>query len=151
MTSFLAGLFSQQNFIPHGFCLAWDPGLLGLHVISDAVIAIAYYTIPFALLYFISRRRDLAFRGLFALSGAFILACGTTHIMSAVTLWYPAYWLDGIIKLFTAAVSIFTAAAIWWAMPKALALPSMARGREPPSAVRDRRTGACSSGAAQRE
>jgi PAS domain S-box-containing protein len=127
MTSFLAGLFSQQNFIPHGFCLAWEPGLLGLHVISDAVIAIAYYTIPFALLYFISRRRDLAFRGLFALSGAFILACGTTHIMGVVTLWYPAYWLDGIIKLFTAAVSIFTAAAIWWAMPKALALPSMAQ------------------------
>jgi PAS domain S-box-containing protein len=127
MTSFLAGLFSQQNFIPHGFCLAWEPGLLGLHVISDAVIAISYYTIPFALLYFISRRRDLAFRGLFALSGAFILACGTTHIMGVVTLWYPAYWLDGIIKLFTAAVSIFTAAAIWWAMPKALALPSMAQ------------------------
>jgi PAS domain S-box-containing protein len=127
MTSFLAGLFSQQNFIPHGFCLAWDPGLLGLHVISDAVIAIAYYTIPFALLYFISRRRDLAFRGLFALSGAFILACGTTHIMGVVTLWYSAYWLDGIIKFFTATVSIFTAAAIWWAMPKALALPSMAQ------------------------
>jgi PAS domain S-box-containing protein len=127
MTSFLAGLFSQQNFIPHGFCLAWEPGLLGLHVISDAVIAIAYYTIPFALLYFISRRRDLAFRGLFALSGAFILACGTTHVMGVVTLWYPAYWLDGIIKFFTAAVSIFTAAAIWWAMPKALALPSMAQ------------------------
>jgi PAS domain S-box-containing protein len=91
------------------------------------VIAIAYYSIPFALLYFISRRRDLAFRGLFALSGAFILACGTTHIMDVVTLWYPAYWLDGIIKFFTATVSIFTAAAIWWAMPKALALPSMAQ------------------------
>jgi PAS domain S-box-containing protein len=127
MTSFLAGLFSQQNFIAHGFCLAWEPGLLGLHVISDSVIAIAYYSIPFALLYFISRRRDLAFRGLFALSGAFILACGTTHIMGVVTLWYPAYWLDGIIKFFTAVVSIFTAAAIWWAMPKALALPSMAQ------------------------
>ncbi|HEX3431620.1 MAG TPA: PAS domain S-box protein, partial [Rhizomicrobium sp.] len=127
MTSFLAGLFSQQNFIPHGFCLAWEPGLLGLHVTPDAVIAIAYYTIPFALLYFISRRRDLAFRGLFALSGAFILACGTTHVMGVVTLWYPAYWLDGIIKFFTAAVSIFTAAALWYVMPKALALPSMAQ------------------------
>jgi len=78
MTSLLTGFFAQQNFIPHGFCLAWDPALLGLHVISDSVIAIAYYSIPFALLYFISRRRDLAFRGIFALTGAFILACGTT-------------------------------------------------------------------------
>jgi hypothetical protein len=90
MTSFLAGLFSQQNFIPHGFCLAWEPALLGLHVISDSVIAIAYYTIPFALLYFISRRQDLAFRGVFALFGAFILACGTTHIAAA-----PDFWTAG--------------------------------------------------------
>jgi PAS domain S-box-containing protein len=130
MTSLLTGFFAQQNFIPHGFCLAWDPALLGLHVISDSVIAIAYYSIPFALLYFISRRRDLAFRGIFALTGAFILACGTTHLMGLLTLWYPVYWLDGMIKLFTALISIFTAAAIWWAMPKALALPSTAQLEE---------------------
>jgi PAS domain S-box-containing protein len=130
MTSLLAGLFARDNFIPHGFCLAWDPALLWLHVSSDSVIAIAYYTIPFALIYFISRRRDLAFRGIFALSGAFILACGTTHVMGVLTLWYPDYWLDGMVKLFTALVSIFTAAAIWWAMPKALALPSMAQLEE---------------------
>src|ERR1700731_502641 len=127
MTSFLAWLFAQQNFIPHGFCLAWEPALLGLHVVSNSVIAVAYYSIPFALIYFISRRRDLAFRGIFALSGAFILACGTTHIMDVVTLWYPAYWFDGFIKFFTAVISIFTAAAMWFVMPKALALPSMAQ------------------------
>lgn len=91
MTSFLAGLFAPQDFIPHGFCLAWEPALLGLHVVSDFVIAIAYYTIPLAAIYFMSRRRDLVFRGLFALSGAFILACGTTHVMGVVPLWYPAY------------------------------------------------------------
>src|SRR6202047_3196442 len=127
MTSFLSGIFAQQNFIPHGFCLAWEPALLGLHVVSNSVIAVAYYSIPFALTYFISRRRDLAFRGIFALSGAFILACGTTHIMDVATLWYPAYWLDGFIKFFTAVISIFTAAAMWFVMPKALALPSMAQ------------------------
>jgi PAS domain S-box-containing protein len=127
MTSLLAGLFAQDNFIPHGFCLAWDPALLWLHVSSDTVIAIAYYTIPFALIYFISRRRDLVFRGIFALTGTFILACGTTHVMGVLTLWYPDYWLDGMVKLFTAVVSIFTAAAMWWVMPKALAMPSMAQ------------------------
>src|SRR6202048_4821120 len=35
-----------------------------------------------------------------------------------------------MIKLFTALISIFTAAAIWWAMPKALALPSTAQLEE---------------------
>jgi PAS domain S-box-containing protein len=110
--------------------LAWEPGLVWLHVISDSVIAIAYYTIPFALIYFISKRRDLAFRGIFALTGVFILACGTTHLMGVVTLWYPDYWLDGFIKFFTAAVSIFTAVAMWWVMPEALALPSTAQLEE---------------------
>src|ERR1700704_3027127 len=130
MTSFLTGLFAQQSFIPHGFCLLWEPELLWLHVISDSIIAIAYYTIPFALIYFISKRRDLAFRGIFALTGAFILACGTTHVMGVLTLWYPAYWLDGMIKFFTALISIFTAGAMWWAMPKALALLSTAQLEE---------------------
>jgi hypothetical protein len=44
-----------------------------LFVFYDSAIAIAYYTIPLALIYFIYRRRDLAFRGIFALTGAFIL------------------------------------------------------------------------------
>jgi PAS domain S-box-containing protein len=130
MTSFLAAIFSENSFTPHGFCLAWEPVLLWLHVVSDSVVALAYYTIPFAILYFMARRQDLAFRSIFALTGTFILACGTTHVMDVVTLWYPVYWLDGVIRAFTALVSIGTAAAIWLVMPKALALPSMAQLEE---------------------
>ena len=125
MASILSKIFTQENFFAHGFCLLWDPALLWLHVISDAIIAISYYTIPFALIYFITKRQDLAFRGIFALTGAFILACGTTHVMAVLTLWYPVYWLDGMVKLLTASISIGTAAAMWWIMPAALALPSM--------------------------
>jgi PAS domain-containing protein len=76
------------------------------------------------LIWFVTKRRDLAFRGIFVLTGAFILACGTTHVMGIVTLWYPDYWLDGTIKLFTALVSIGTAFAMWQVMPLAVALPS---------------------------
>jgi PAS domain S-box-containing protein len=130
MTSFLAAIFSENSFTPHGFCLAWEPVLLWLHVVSDSVVALAYYTIPFAILYFMARRQDLAFRSIFALTGTFILACGTTHVMDVVTLWYPVYWLDGIIRAVTALVSIGTAAAMWLVMPKALALPSTAQLEE---------------------
>jgi PAS domain S-box-containing protein len=130
MTSSLAAIFAENSFTPHGFCLAWEPVLLWLHVVSDSVVALAYYTIPFAILYFMARRQDLAFRSIFALTGTFILACGTTHVMDVVTLWYPVYWLDGVIRAFTALVSIGTAAAIWLVMPKALALPSMAQLEE---------------------
>jgi PAS domain S-box-containing protein len=123
MSSSVFHSLSAQNYIPHGFCLLWQPGLLWLHVLSDAVIALSYYTIPIALIWFVTKRHDLAFRGIFVLTGAFILACGTTHLMGIVTLWYPAYWLDGMIKLFTALVSICTAFAMWQVMPLALALP----------------------------
>ena len=127
MLASLSQFFSGQNYIPHGVCLLWQPALLWLDLISDTLIAAAYYTIPIALIYFVTRRHDLAFRGIFVLTGAFILACGTTHVMDVVTLWYPAYWTDGFIKLVTASISIGTAFAMWQVMPLALALPSTAQ------------------------
>ena len=112
------------DFTPHGFCLAWDPGLIWLQAGSDLLIAIAYYSIPAALLIFLRRRRDLAFRPLFGLFAAFILACGTTHVLAVVTLWQPVYWLDGGVKAVTAALSVATAIVMWPLIPRALALPS---------------------------
>src|SRR3984885_11471230 len=127
MLPILAKLFEENDYIPHGYCLLWQPGLLWLHVFSNSAIAIAYYTIPFALIYFVAKRQDLAFRGIFVLTGAFILACGTTHVMDVVTLWHPDYWLDGLIKFFPALVSIVTAVVMWRAMPTALAIPTTAQ------------------------
>jgi PAS domain S-box-containing protein len=115
-----------DSFIPHGFCLAWDPGLVALQAASDVLIAIAYYSIPAALLVFLRRRHDLAFRGVFGLFAAFILACGTTHILAVITLFTPVYWTDGIIKAITASLSIATAVTLWPLLPKAIALPSPA-------------------------
>ena len=127
MMSYISSFFLSADYIPHGLCLAWQPELIALHVGSDAAIAIAYYSIPFALMYFVWKRADLVFPSVFVLSGAFILACGTSHTMSIVTLWQPDYWLEGIIKLITALVSVASAVAIWQTMPLALALPSTAQ------------------------
>ena len=38
----------------------------------------------------------------------FILACGTTHLMGAVTVWHPIYRLEGVIKAITAVASVAT-------------------------------------------
>ncbi|MEB3828045.1 PAS domain S-box protein [Phormidium sp. CCY1219] len=111
-------------FIPHGHCYLWKPGLVWLHLISDAVIALSYYAIPLMLLYFIRKRNDLPFSWIFLLFGAFIISCGTTHLMGVWTLWHPDYWISGGIKAITAGVSLATAIAIVPLMPKALALPS---------------------------
>lgn len=117
-------LAASSSFMPHGACYLWLPSILWLHVISDVLIVLAYSSIPFALLYFVYKRKDLAYRWVFVLFGAFILLCGTTHLMSIWTIWHPDYWLEGLIKLATALVSMATAILIWPLMPKVLKLPS---------------------------
>jgi PAS domain S-box-containing protein len=124
MSSLLAGFFDTEGFMPHGYCLMWRPFVFWLNLISDAIIATSYYSIPFVLLYFAMRRRDLVFRWMFVMFGIFILGCGTTHVMGIWTLWNPDYAVDGLVKALTAAVSIITAIMLWPLMPQALALPS---------------------------
>ena len=112
--------------MPHGMCYLWQPPLLALHVISDAFIALAYATIPFTLLYFVRKRRDLQFNWMFVCFAIFIVACGTTHIMEIVTVWHPLYWLSGSVKAITALASVPTAFLLLKLVPTALKLPSPA-------------------------
>ncbi|MET0518094.1 MAG: ATP-binding protein [Burkholderiaceae bacterium] len=117
---------ASQGFLPHGYCFQWSPGLLSLMVGADALIALAYFSIPLALLVFVSRRTDLKFNWIFLLFSAFIFLCGSSHVVDLLTIWWPQYWLQGYVKAATAAVSLVTAAALWWMMPAALRLPSTA-------------------------
>jgi signal transduction histidine kinase len=116
-----------SQFLPHGVCLLWDESLLLLHVLSDSLIALAYFSIPIALIVFVRKRKDLAFGWMFVCFAIFIVACGATHIMAVWMIWQPVYWLDGIVKAFTAAVSLVTAVILWPLIPKAVALPRPAQ------------------------
>jgi len=113
--------------MPHGHCYYWDPSIVWLHVISDVLIGLSYYSIPIALFVFVRRRKDLAFPSVFWLFALFILACGTTHIMNIITLWHPVYRLEGVIKAVTGGVSVVTAILLWPLIPRALELPSPAQ------------------------
>jgi PAS domain S-box-containing protein len=119
----LRHLMLSGGFLPHGYCYLWTPGLVELHVVSDALIAISYLTIPVTLVYFIRKRRDIPFSWMFLCFGVFIVACGTTHLMEIWTIWFPAYWLSGAVKAFTACVSAATAILLIRVTPQVLALP----------------------------
>ncbi|SDE49565.1 sensor histidine kinase [Paraburkholderia lycopersici] len=119
----IARFLATSDFIPHGYCLHWSPPLIWTYVGSDAVIALSYYSIPVALWTFARRRADLPFGWLFLMFAVFILACGTTHLLSIVDIWHPLYWLDAGVKTVTALASLVTAAAMWPLIPKVLALP----------------------------
>lgn len=115
---------AQLGFIPHGHCYLWQTNLVSLHVLSDGIIALSYYLIAIAIVYFVQRREDTPFRGLFWLFAGFIALCGTTHGTAIWTLWFPTYWISGSIKALTAAVSFWTAMELIPRLPSALAMPS---------------------------
>jgi hypothetical protein len=123
VSEFFSKLFSP-DFMPHGYCYLWQPGLVWLHATPDALIALSYYLIPLVLIYFVRKRTDLPFNWIFVMLGVFILACGTTHVMEVWTLWHPVYRFSGVIKAFTAVVSIRTAVMLVKSISQALALPS---------------------------
>ncbi len=123
---FFHHFFATAPFIPHGHCYLWKPRLVGLHISSDATVALSYYSIPATLIYFVQKRKDLPFNWIFLLFGAFIILCGSTHVMEIWTLWHPNYWASGLLKAVTALVSVITALALIPLVPKALALPSPA-------------------------
>jgi PAS domain S-box-containing protein len=113
----------SPDFMPHGYCYLWDPGMVWLHVISDGLITLSYYCIPVVLIYFIRKNRDLPFNRIFWMFGTFILACGTTHLMEIWNVWHGSYLLAGVIKAITAAVSVITAVMLIPLVPKVISLP----------------------------
>lgn len=116
-------------FMPHGMCYLWKPGLVGLHLVSDALIALSYFSIPLTLIYIVRQRSNtpfngLFFNGLFFLFAAFIVFCGSGHLFDIWTLWHPNYWISGYIRAFTAIVSVATAIALIELVPQIIVLPS---------------------------
>ncbi len=111
-------------YMPHGYCLLWEPWLVTLHAGSDLLTFGAYSAIPLAIWMFLRKRPNIEMRGLALLFAAFIMWCGLTHLFNVITLWHPIYEVQGLVKAATAAISLATAIVIFPLIPKALAIPS---------------------------
>jgi signal transduction histidine kinase len=110
---------SSSKFIPHAFCYLYNPSLILLHVVSDGLIWLSYLAISLTLMYLVYRtRREIPFSWMFLAFGAFIIACGFTHLMEMIVLWKPVYWLAGGVKIITAMASVITAIALPPQLPK---------------------------------
>jgi len=125
MFSFLKNLFGTDGFPKRWECgPAWElePAVGWMHIISDVVIFGAYTAIPLLLVFFVLRKKSAPFLPVFWLFAAFILACGFVHLIEASIFWYPRYRLSGLMKMFTAIVSVLTVGALVPLMPKFLAM-----------------------------
>lgn len=122
---YFSHLFDTSDFPARWNCGNWSADLGWLHILSDGAIAAVYFAIPLALLVFLAKRPTVPFPFLLCLFAAFILLCGSGHLMEAVMFWWPAYRFTGLIKLLTALVSLATLIALLPILPKALALPDV--------------------------
>lgn len=118
--------FSTDGFPPRWQCgTGWTGPLGWTHVISDALIFLAYAAIPVAIANFALRRRDVPFPSVAWLFFAFILSCGITHLLEAIIFWYPVYRLAAVFKVLTAVVSVATVVAIVRVAPRLYAIPDL--------------------------
>jgi PAS domain S-box-containing protein len=116
----------DSDCLPNGACYLWNSGVVSRNAISDLVIAFGYYAIPVLLFWFVRRSKDFKFNWILVAFATFILACGTTHLLSAWTVWHATYRLDGGIKTATALASAVTALLLAPVLPGMVELPNPA-------------------------
>jgi len=113
------------------------PALMMVMAIANGVIAVSYASIPVFLVVFKVRRKDLPFSWVLVLFGLFILACGTTHFVHVLGLWWPVDWWQATVDSICAAASLATAVVLWPLLPRILALPSPTQLRAVNRALED--------------
>src|SRR5512138_1287404 len=121
---------AADAFLPYGHSYLWRPELLWMQSIADLALAIAYFTIPILLFRIARRRRELRFRSVVLCFGAFIVASGVTHVMSALNIWLTSFWLEATLKVITAILAIPTAVLLWRSLPLILSAPSRRQLRD---------------------
>ena len=130
MIDYFSKFFDTSDFPARWYCGNWSDFLGWLHILSDVAIFAAYFAIPAVLVYFARKRKDFPFTKLFWLFAAFIVACGTTHLIEAVIFWSPIYRVSGMAKFITAVVSWATVIALVRYVPRVMHFPSLAQNNE---------------------
>jgi PAS domain S-box-containing protein len=111
----------QFQFMPHVFCYLDNPTLITVNLSADLLIGVSYVVISLTLVYLVRASQGaIPFHWMFLAFGTFIIACGGTHFMEAITLWHPYYWAAAYVKVVTALASVATAVALPVVMPNVL-------------------------------
>ena len=100
-TGVLAALLSP-NYLPHRYCYLQQPWLVWTNVTTDGLIAISYAAIFISLFWIAGKLRSLqdlrSYLWILIAFGTFIVACGATHLMEVITVWWPVYPAAAVIK-----------------------------------------------------
>jgi signal transduction histidine kinase len=118
-------LTDTSTLASRGAALFWKPELIWLNAVSDAVTAGAFLATGLVLTLFLWRRwHEVMFRGVLWVFAIFMMMCAVTRLLSILTLWVPAYGIEGIAKGFLALFSLGITTALLLALPRILVLPT---------------------------
>lgn len=124
LADFFLKLFDYGDWPPRWHCGKWSEFHGWFYIISDLLIWSAYFTIPLVIIKYITRKSEAEFVKLYFLFAAFILACGATHFLDAVSFWFPLYRLNALVRFITGVISWVTVFYIIRYLPRAFSLPS---------------------------
>lgn len=119
---FFKGLMDTSLWPPRWHCGRWTEFHGWLYIISDLLIFSAYFAMPVIIVRYMATRAHTRFHRIYFLFAAFILACGFTHLIDAVTFWYPVYRFNALIRLITGVISWFTVYSLFRILPFAFSL-----------------------------
>jgi PAS domain S-box-containing protein len=105
LIDFFKQLTDTSSWPPRWQCGHWTDLHGWLYIIGDLMVWSAYFAIPMVIVKYVLKRKNIQFSRLYFLFALFILACGLTHLLSAVAFWYPAYRLSALMLLVTGIIS----------------------------------------------
>jgi signal transduction histidine kinase/CheY-like chemotaxis protein len=115
----------MSTLTPLGASLEWTPALIWLNAVSDALVAVAFFSIAFLLGYYVwRRRREVMFPAVFWALAIFAAGTGVIHVESIATLWVPAYGIEDLTKIVLALISVAVTAIMLLARPRLMVLPT---------------------------
>ncbi|MGF1493413.1 MAG: putative bifunctional diguanylate cyclase/phosphodiesterase [Microcoleaceae cyanobacterium] len=114
--------FSIEQYFPQSYCYSWQVSLMGLHIISDALIALAYFLILITQVYFAGQRQGFLFNLTLPLVGSLAAVGGAIHILAIWSLWHPIHWILGGVKAINAVIAIVSAIVLIRIFPRILSI-----------------------------
>jgi len=115
---------------PQGHSYGWDSSLIWANVLPDLALAIGFFIIPFFLLKFSRRRRDVRFSALLVSFAIFVLSSGVTHLIAIWNIWHTDFALEAAMKVLAACAAFPTAILLWRSVRELIRLPSRRQLRE---------------------
>lgn len=127
---FLNSLLIAGSPLAQEQCNLWTPKLIWLNGTAECLTMLTCYFVAGAIAYYAQQRKDLSIENISLLIGSFFIfiGSGTTQLSDLITIWYPNYWICGIVKALNAGwLTYFFCFLLIPLIPVALDAPSAAQ------------------------